>query len=120
MSGVNRVILIGCLGADPEVKNLDSGRRLATFSIATNARWTDKITGELIERTEWHRIVAWDKRAELVEQYLSKGRQVYIEGRLQTRKWKDREGQERSTTEVVADSVTFLGSKRDNEGKEAA
>lgn len=107
-SGVNKVILIGNLGADPEVRYTSSGGAVGNFSLATNESWTDK-NGQKQERTEWHRIVVWGKTAENCGQYLSKGRQVYIEGRLQTRDWMDKEGNKRYTTEVVAQSVRFLG-----------
>ena len=114
MSGLNKVILIGNLGGDPEMKKLDSGRARTTFSIATSSNWTDK-SGERQERTEWHRIVAWGKTGELAAEYLSKGRQVCVEGRIQTRKWQDKEGGDRYTTEVVADNVTFLGSRKQDQ-----
>ncbi len=112
MSSVNRVILVGNLGQDPELKHFDGGRAMARFRIATTARWRDQKTGEAQERTEWHRIVVWGKPAEVVGQYLSKGRQVYVEGRLQTRKWQDQDGRDRYSTEIVADQVTFLGAPR--------
>jgi single-strand DNA-binding protein len=116
---VNKVILIGHLGADPEVRYTPSGTPVANFRIATGESWTDK-QGQRQERTEWHRIVAWNKTAELVGEYLSKGRQVYIEGRLQTRQWDDRDGNKRYTTEIVANQVTFLGGRgergRDRDG----
>ncbi len=107
---VNKVILIGKLGADPEVRYTSGGSAVATFSIATNERWNDKNTGERQERTEWHRIVAWGRLGEICGEYLAKGKQVYIEGRLQTRSWDDRDGNKRYTTEVVAASMVMLGS----------
>ncbi len=107
---VNKVILVGKLGADPEVRYTSGGSAVATFSIATNERWSDKNTGEKQERTEWHRIVAWGRLGEICGEYLSKGKQVYIEGRLQTRSWDDRDGNKRYTTEVVAASMVMLGS----------
>jgi single-strand DNA-binding protein len=107
---VNKVILIGNLGADPEVRYTPSGSPVANFRIATSDNWTDK-QGQRQERTEWHRIVAWGKLAELCGEYLSKGRQVYIEGRLQTRQWDDRDGNKKFTTEVVANQITFLGGR---------
>lgn len=110
MSGVNKVMLIGNLGKDVELKYTSSGTPVANFSIATSERFTDK-QGQKQERTEWHRIVAWGKLAELAGQYLAKGRQVYVEGKLQTRSWDDKNGVKRYTTEVLARSVTFLGSK---------
>lgn len=104
---VNKVILIGNLGSDPELRYTQSGQAVANFNIATNERWNDK-DGQTQERTEWHKIVVWGRQAENCEKYLSKGRQVYIEGRLQTRDWEDRDGNKRYTTEVVAQSVQFL------------
>jgi single-strand DNA-binding protein len=111
MAGVNKVILIGNLGRDPELRYTQSGQAVVNFSLATSENWTDK-TGERAERTEWHRIVAWGRTGELCAQYLSKGRTVYVEGRLQTRDWEDREGNKRSTTEVNAQTVQFLGGPR--------
>jgi single-strand DNA-binding protein len=110
--GVNKVILIGNLGKDPEVRFTQGGQAVANFNIATSESWKDK-NGQQQERTEWHRIVAWGKTAELCGEYLKKGRQVYIEGKLQTREWTDKEGQKRYTTEVVANNVTFLGGRPD-------
>ncbi len=106
---VNKVILIGRLGGDPEVRYTTSGGAVANFNMATNENWTDK-SGQKQEKTEWHRIIVWGKLGELCAQYLSKGRQAYIEGRLQTREWTDKEGHKRYTTEVVAQTVQFLGS----------
>jgi len=106
--GVNKVILIGNLGKDPEVRFTPSGAAVANFNIATNESWTDK-SGQKQERTEWHRIVVWGKLAELCGEYLKKGRQCYVEGRLQTREWTDKEAKKNYTTEVVAQSVQFLG-----------
>lgn len=108
--GVNKVILIGNLGADPEVRYTASGTPVANFRLATSETWNDK-EGQRQERTEWHRIVAWGRLAELSGEYLSKGRQVYIEGRIQTRQWDDREGNKRYTTEIVAQNLTFLGGR---------
>ncbi len=110
MAGVNKVILIGNLGQDPEVRYSASGSPVANFSIATSESWNDK-NGQRQERTEWHRIVAWGKLAELCGEYLAKGRQVYVEGRLQTRNWEDRDGNKRYTTEIIANQVTFLGGR---------
>jgi single-strand DNA-binding protein len=110
MASVNKVILIGNLGRDPELRYLQSGQAVATFTVATNERWNDR-DGKPQERTEWHRIVVWGKQAENCANYLSKGRPVYVEGRLQTREWEDKEGQKRQTTEVVAQTVQFLGSR---------
>ena len=109
-SGVNKVILVGNLGVAPEMRYTQSGQAVANFRIATNDKWTDK-AGQTQDRTEWHRIVVWGKLAELCNQYLTKGRQVYIEGRLQTREWMDKENHKNYTTEVVAQQVTFLGGR---------
>lgn len=108
MAGVNKVILIGNLGKDPEVRYTAGGQSVANFNIATSESWNDK-QGQKQERTEWHRIVVWGKQAEHCGEYLSKGRQVYVEGRLQTREWTDKEGRKQYTTEVVATNITFLG-----------
>jgi len=108
MSGVNKVILIGNLGSDPTVRFTPGGQAVANFNIATTERFNNK-AGEREERTEWHRIVAWGKLAEICQQYLKKGKQVYIEGRLQTRSWEDQQGQKRQTTEVVASNMQMLG-----------
>jgi single-strand DNA-binding protein len=108
--GVNKVIIIGRLGADPEVRYTSNGGAVANFNMATNENWTDK-AGQKQERTEWHRIVAWGKLGELCGQYLSKGREAYIEGKLQTREWTDKEGGKRYTTEIVAQTVQFLGGR---------
>lgn len=107
--GINKVILIGNLGADPEVRFTPSGQAVANFRIATSESWNDKTSGQKQERTEWHRIVVWGKLAELCGEYLKKGRQCYVEGRLQTREWTDKEGKKNWTTEVVANTVQFLG-----------
>ncbi len=109
MAGINKVILIGRLGADPEIRYTNSGTAVAKFNIATTENWTNK-NGERGERTEWHRIVAWGKLGETCGEYLAKGRQVYVEGRLQTRSWEDKEGNKRWTTEINANTVQFLGS----------
>ena len=108
--GVNKVILVGNLGADPEVRFTPSGQAVANFRIATSESWTDK-SGQKQERTEWHRIVVWGKLGELCGEYLAKGRQCYVEGRLQTREWTDKENKKNYTTEVVATSVVFLGGR---------
>jgi single-strand DNA-binding protein len=108
MAGVNKVILIGNLGKDPELKFLPSGQAVATFSLATTERWTDK-SGQRQERTEWHNIVVYGKTAEHVNQYLKKGRPAYIEGRITTRSWDDRDGNKKYKTEIVATTVQFLG-----------
>jgi single-strand DNA-binding protein len=110
MAGVNKVILIGNLGRDPELRYTASGTAVANFTLATSENIRTKDGGRE-DRTEWHRIVAWARTAELCAQYLSKGRSVYIEGRLQTREWEDKEGQKRRTTEIVANTVQFLGGR---------
>lgn len=110
MAGINKVIIVGRLGNDPEVKTLSSGQSVARFSIATSESWTGK-DEQRQERTEWHRVVVWNKLAELCGKYLTKGRQVYAEGRLQTSSWEDQQGQKRYTTEVIANTVEFLGSR---------
>ena len=110
MAGVNKAILIGNLGRDPEIRYTKTGTAVANFTLATSEKWTDK-AGQKQDRTEWHRIVAWGKTGELCAQYLAKGRSVYIEGRIQTREWEDKDGQKRKTTEINASTVTFLGSK---------
>jgi single-strand DNA-binding protein len=107
MAGINKVILVGRLGTDPEVKTVTGGNTVARLSLATSESWNDK-NGQKQERTEWHRVVIWGKLAELCGRYLSKGRQVYVEGRLQTRQWEDQQGQKRYTTEIVASTVQFL------------
>ena len=109
MAGVNKVILVGNLGRDPEVRYTKSGQAVASFSIATSEKWTNKDTGEKEEKTEWHRITAWGKLGEICGEYLSKGKQVYIEGRLETREWEDNDGNNRQTTEVIANNMTMLG-----------
>jgi len=108
MSGINKVLIIGRLGADPELKTVGSGQQVARLSVATSENWTDR-EGQKQERTEWHRVVVWGKLADLCGKYLSKGRQVYIEGRLQTRSWEDQQGQKKYSTEIVANTVQFLG-----------
>ncbi len=113
--GINKVILIGNLGGDPELRSTPSGAPVATFTLATNESWTGK-DGVKQERTEWHRIVAWGKLAEICGQYLTKGRQVYIEGRLTTRSWEDKQGVQRKTTEIVARDMQMLGGRGDQGG----
>lgn len=109
MSGVNKVIIVGRLGADPELKTLSAGNSVARLSVATSENWTDK-NGQKQERTEWHRISVWGKQAENCAKYLAKGRMVYVEGRLQTRKYEDQQGQTKYSTEIVASTVQFLSS----------
>ena len=108
MSGVNKVIIIGRLGADPEMKAVGQGSTVTRLSVATSESWTDK-NGQKQERTEWHRITVWGKLAEICGKYLQKGRQVYVEGKLQTRSWEDN-GQKKYATDIVANTVQFLGS----------
>ncbi|MBF0362636.1 MAG: single-stranded DNA-binding protein [Oligoflexia bacterium] len=114
---VNRVILLGRLGQDPELKYTPGGMAVCSFTMATSESWKDKNSGQKQEKTEWHRIVAWAKTAELCSQYLTKGRQVYIEGRLQTRAWDDKNGVKRYTTEILAQSVQFVDSKSTGTGQ---
>ena len=116
MASVNKVILVGHLGRDPELRYTPSGAAVANFSLATNDVWTDK-SGEKQERTEWHRIVVWGKQAEIAGEYLAKGKQIYIEGSLQTREWNDRDGNKKQTTEVRAQRLIMLGR---GEGRSAA
>jgi len=108
MSGVNKAILVGHLGADPTMRYTQSGTAVAQFNLATTERFNDR-NGERQERTEWHRVVVWAKLAEICNQYLKKGKQVYIEGRLQTRQWEDQSGTKRYTTEIVANQMVMLG-----------
>lgn len=108
MAGVNKVIIVGRLGADPEVRTVGNGGTVARLSVATSENWVDK-EGQKQERTEWHRVTVWGRLAEICGKHLSKGRQVYVEGRLQTRSWEDQQGQKRYATEIVANTVQFLG-----------
>ncbi|MBM3307262.1 MAG: single-stranded DNA-binding protein [Candidatus Eisenbacteria bacterium] len=108
--GVNKVILVGNLGSDPELRSTPGGTSVASFTLATNEGWNDK-DGVRQERTEWHRIVAWGKLGEICSQYLRKGRQVYIEGRITTRSWEDKQGGQRKTTEIVAQNMIMLGGR---------
>lgn len=109
--GVNKVILVGNLGQDPEVKYMPSGGAVCNISVATTDSWSDKASGERQERTEWHRVVLFKRLAEIAGEYLRKGSQVYIEGRLQTRKWQDSSGQDRYSTEIVAMDMQMLGGR---------
>jgi len=111
MGSVNKVILVGNLGRDAELRHTPGGVPVASFSIATTETWPDKATGQRQEKTEWHRISLWGKMAESLTEYLVKGKQIYLEGRLQTRKWQDKEGHEKFTTEIVADRMQMLGSR---------
>ena len=114
MSGINKVIIVGNLGQDPEVRELNNGGSVTTISVATSEKWKDKNTGEDVVKTEWHRIVFFNKLAEIAGNYLKKGSQVYTEGKLQTRKWQDNNGQDRYTTEIVGSQMQMLGSKGDS------
>ena len=115
MAGVNKVILVGNLGKDPEVKYLDNGVAVANFSLATTENYKNK-EGEKVSQTEWHNIVLWRGLAEVAEKYLKKGASVYVEGKIKTRKWEDKEGNTRYNTEILADNMTMLGGKKDSQG----
>ena len=117
MASVNKVILIGNLGKDPETRYAPSGDAICNITLATTDNWRDKATGEKREATEWHRVVFFGKLAEIAGQYLRKGSQVYVEGSLRTRKWQDKDGQDRYTTEIRADEMKMLGSRGDSAGQ---
>ena len=117
--GVNKAIIVGTLGQDPEVKYTAGGSAVVNVSVATNESWKDKQTGEAQERTEWHRIVMFNKLAEIASQYLKKGSQAYFEGRIQTRKWQDQSGNDRYTTEIVANEMQMLGGRQQDAGSSA-
>lgn len=119
MAGINKVIIVGRLGNDPEVKTIGNGQTVTRISVATSEQWSDK-DGKKQEKTEWHRIVTWGKLAEICGKHLSKGRQVYVEGRLQTNSWEDQQGQKRYSTEIVANTVQFLGAPSDREQSSSA
>ena len=112
--GINKVIIVGNLGADPDSRAMPSGNAVTNISVATSESWNDRETGEKQEKTEWHRVVFFNRLAEIAAQYLKKGSQVYVEGKLQTRKWEDKEGNERWTTEVVANQMEMLGDRMSN------
>lgn len=116
MAGVNKVILIGNLGADPEVRHLQNGASVANFRLATSETFKDRQTGERREQTEWHNVVAWRGLAEITEKYLHKGSKVYVEGKLRTRQWQDKDNNTRYTTEIVADEMTLLDRASGGEG----
>jgi single-strand DNA-binding protein len=116
MASINKVILIGNLGKDPELRYTPGGQAVCDLSLATTDQWTDK-SGERKEQTEWHRVVVWGKQAENCSQYLAKGRQCYVEGRLRTRQWDDKDGNKRYTTEIVAQTVQFLCGKGEGAGQ---
>ncbi len=111
MASVNKVILVGNLGRDPETRYATSGAAICNITVATSRQWKDKASGEKKEETEWHRVVFYDRLAEIAGEYLKKGRPVYVEGRLKTRKWQDKEGQDRYTTEIIAEEMQLLGSR---------
>ena len=113
--GINKVIIVGNLGADPDSRAMPSGNAVTNISVATSESWKDRDTGEKKEKTEWHRVVFFNRLAEIAAQYLKKGSQVYVEGKLQTRKWEDKEGNERWTTEVVANQMQMLGDRMSND-----
>ena len=117
MAGVNKVILVGNLGADPEVRTTPGGQRVANIRIATSRQWTSQ-DGQRQEKTEWHSIVIWGKQADVAEKYLTKGKQIYLEGRLETRSWQDKEGQTRYKTEVICDNFQMLGRAGERNGGE--
>lgn len=118
--GINKVIVLGYLGKPPEVRYSPQGQAVATISIATNESWKDKDSGEKIERVEWHRVVMFGRLAEVASEYLNKGAHVYVEGRLQTRKWQDKDGVERYTTEIIANEMQMLGGKPNTTGSAAS
>ena len=111
MGSVNKVIIVGNLGRDAEVRQTTGGAAVATISVATTEVWNDKSSGERQEKTEWHRVVIWGKTAENLKDYLTKGKQIYVEGKLQTRKWQDRDGNDKYTTEIRSDRIVLLGSR---------
>src|SRR5688572_4402045 len=117
MASINKVILIGNLGRDPEVRYSPNGNAMCNVTIATSRNWKDKTSGDKVEETEWHRVVFYDRLAEIAGEYLKKGRSVYVEGRLKTRKWQDKEGKDNYTTEIIADNMQMLGG-RDGGGDE--
>ena len=109
--GINKVIVVGNLGADPDARYMPNGNAVTNISVATSESWKDKETGDRQERTEWHRVVFFGRLAEIASEYLKKGSQVYVEGRLKTRKWEDKEGNDRGTTEIVANEMQMLGER---------
>ncbi len=117
-NGVNKVLIIGNLGSDPEIKYTKAGDPVANLSIATSESWKDKNSGDLQEKVEWHRVVMFSRLAEIAEQYLKKGSKVFVEGKLQTRKWQDQEGKDRYTTEVVAKEMTMIDSRSTSQAQE--
>lgn len=116
MASINKVILIGNLGKDPEVRYTPNGAAICNITLATSRNWKDKNTGDKVEETEWHRVVFYDRLAEIAGEYLKKGRPVYVEGRLKTRKWQDKEGKDNYTTEVIAENMQLLGGRESASG----
>ena len=114
--GINKVIIVGNVGGDPETRYMPSGSAVTNLTVATNESWKDKQTGEQKDRTEWHRVAMFNRLAEIAAEYLRKGSQVYIEGKLRTRKWQDKEGHDRYTTEIIADEMQMLGGRGGNAG----
>lgn len=119
MSSVNKVIIVGNLGKDPEIRYTSAGKPIANLTVATSENWKDKNTGEKQERTEWHKVTLFDKLAEIVGKYLKKGSKIYLEGKLQTRKWQDKDGQDRYTTEIVGSEMKMLSGKGEGESRSA-
>ena len=119
MASINKVILIGNLGRDPEVRYTPNGNAICNISVATTRNWKDKTSGDKVEETEWHRVVFYDRLAEIAGEYLKKGRPVYVEGRLKTRKWQDKDGKDVYTTEVIADNMQLLGGREGMGGGDA-
>lgn len=119
MGSLNKVMIVGRLGKDPETRYTAAGQSVCSFTMATDLKWTDK-AGVKQEKTEWHRVKAWGKLAELAQQFLGKGRQTYVEGRLETHEWTDKDGVKRYTTEIVADQIVFLDGRRDGMPRDAS
>ena len=117
MASINKVIIIGNLGRDPEVRYTPSGTAVCNMSVATTRAWKDKASGDKVEETEWHRVTLYDKLAEIAGEYLAKGKPIYIEGRLKTRKWTDKEGVEKYTTEIIGETMQMLGGKDSGDGQ---
>lgn len=114
--GINKAIIVGTVGRDPEIRHTASGSAICNISVATSEKWKDKQTGEQKENTEWHRVAMFGRLAEITGEYVKKGSQVYIEGRIQTRKWQDKDGQDRYTTEIIANEMQMLGGRGDSSG----
>ncbi len=119
MAGINKVILVGNLGKDPEVRTLENGAKVANFTLATSESYKNK-EGQRVTQTEWHNIVLWRGLAEIAEKYLQKGNQVYIEGKIRTRSWDDKDGNKRYTTEILGDNLTMLGGRRDSDDSDSS